>query len=211
MKSEKLEGIIRGLLNYEARPDGIGPTEITVVIALVVKGALEKPVLASNVTLGMAIGAADSTVKRAMERLGGEGVRWIEKQSGRGRSNSNRYTVLLDRLPVAEEVKRTVINDRMRTLAVNYAKFIKPYGKKGRPRRFTKANYQRMAFCLQQFLARCDGDEVLLVRIVNFAVTDPRYRSKAIRGPHFLRRDFAKMLAEVKQKSAESPSAKEAA
>lgn len=208
MKSEQLEAIIRGLLNDEGRPSTVGPAELMAVIALVVKGALQGPVPASRFTLSLEIGVSDKTAQRTLENLRADGVKWVETTSGKGRSNSNKYQVLLDRLPVAEEVKKTIVTESMRTLAREYARSVKPYGKK--KRRFTKGNLQRMAFCLQRFLDRqCSGDEQLLRRAINFALTDERYRARAIRGPHMLRRDFLQIVAAVK--CAEAPEAQKAA
>lgn len=199
MKSDKLESIIRGLMNSAARPEGVGPNEICTVIVLVVKGGLEQPIRASAETLGMEIGASPRTAERTIERLTADDTKWLSKVSGKGRKNANRYTVMLDRLPVPEEVKKTIITEPMRLLARQYCAAIKPQGTTGKKRRVTKAVQQRMAFCLQKLLDRhCGGDEHLLRRAINFAFADQRYRAKAFRGPHALRRNFLQIVAAVK-------------
>jgi hypothetical protein len=62
-----------------------------------------------------------------------------------------------------------------------------------------EANWQRFAFTFQQWLDRhCDGDETLLRAVLNYALNDAKYRKAAHIGPHKLRRDFTRILAEVK-------------
>ncbi|HWF06450.1 MAG TPA: hypothetical protein VHA06_22360 [Candidatus Angelobacter sp.] len=222
MKSENLEAILRGLLDYEQRPDNISTTDILTMIALLMRGGLRKPVTVSHDTLGMDIDAAPSTVKRALEELRDPSVRWLEKISGKGRANANRYMILLENLPIGEDIKRTIVTEATMKLAHMYAhNIMKPYtrttrnGKK-KTRRFTLGNYQRFAFTLQRLQDRyCGGDQKLLCDVINFAVDDPRYREKARRGPHGLRRDFTMMLAEVRKKQepvpAQAPGAQQAA
>src|SRR5690242_11549475 len=79
MKSDKLESIIRGLMNSAARPESVGPNEICTIIVLVVKGGLEKPVPASAETLGMEIGASPRTAERTIERLTADDTKWLSK------------------------------------------------------------------------------------------------------------------------------------
>ena len=170
----------------------IGPEDILLVGCLLLHGADEKPVRMSNSTISMALGCSESPLKISVRRL--VAVGWIAKVSGKGRKNPNLYSVMIDKLPVADELKRTVISPAMRTLGAQYADAIKGSG--GKKRRFTKANMQRMAFTLQTFLEKhCGGDENLLRGAVNFALTNPAYHIKARRGPHELRRVFKKLLA----------------
>jgi hypothetical protein len=195
-----LEQIIRGLLAFEGRPEGIGSTELLLVIWLVTKGAIEKPVKASWPTLGMALGASDVTVWRAVKRLVADGgVGWVERRSGKGRGNGNTYSVLLDKLPIAEEIKRTVVSKQAMEIATQYCKSAKfnPFTLK--KKRFTQSNKQRIAFCVQQFLDRhCAGDVRILIDALNYARMSPKYRKKYFRGLHELRRDFTIIVQEYR-------------
>jgi len=193
MKAEEFREVMRGLLQSEGRPEEIGPEDILLVGCLLLHGADEKPVRMSGSTISMSLGCSESPLKISVRRL--VAVGWIAKVSGKGRKNPNLYSVMIDKLPVADELKRTFISPAMRTLAAQYSIAIK-VSTSGKKRRFTKAHIQRMAFTLQTFLDKhCGGDEQLLRGAVNFALSSVAYQVKARRGPHELRRVFKKMLA----------------
>jgi hypothetical protein len=150
----------------------------------------------SNSSISMAVGCTEPTLSASVDRLVSAG--WLTFISGKSRKQPSIYTVLVDKLPVADELKRTIISPAMRTLAVQYSLATKT-SLTGKKRRFTKQHLQRMAFTLQTFLEKhCDDDESLLRGAVNFALSHPTYRVKANRGPHDLRRVFRKLLAEFK-------------
>jgi hypothetical protein len=196
MKAEAKLEVIRGLLKYEGRAEEIAGTDVLTVVFLLIHGADEQPVRMSSTTISMALGCAETTLARSTKRL--QDVGWLHVKSGKGRQNPNLYTVLLDELPVADDLKRTVLSPAMRALAKQYAQAIR-VDTKGRKRRFTEANFQRMGFALQQFLDRhCAGDEQLLRGALNFALARPQFRTKAFRGPHALRRCFGKLVREFK-------------
>lgn len=196
MKAEAKLEVIRGLLKYEGRAEEIAGTDILTVVLLLLHGADEQPVRMSSTTISMALGCAETTLARSTKRL--QDVGWLHVKSGKGRQNPNLYTVLLDKLPVADDLKRTVLSPAMRALAKQYAQAIR-VDTKGRKRRFTEANFQRMGFALQQFLDRhCASDEQLLRGALNFALACPKFRIKAYRGPHALRRCFGKLMREFK-------------
>jgi len=195
-----LEDIIRGLLEYDGRPEEIGSTELLLVVWLVTKGAVEAPVRASRTTLGMALGTSDVTVWRAVKNLIADGgVGWIQVQSGRGRGNASLYSVLIDRLPVPEQIKRTIVSKQAVEIAAKYCLTAAYSQVTFKKRRFTQANRQRIAFCFQTFLEKhCAGDLQLLRDALNHARTSPKYRAKYFRGPHELRRDFAAIVKECR-------------
>ena len=198
MKRDELEAVLRGLLEPEGRPEGVTSTDILMVLFLWAHGAHRKPLRMSNTTVSMALNCTEPTLQKSVARLREFG--WIEMVSGKGRSNPNLYTLLIEKLPVAEPLKRTILTPAMTLLATQYARATK-VTPKGKRRRFTKGNLQRMAFTLQQFLDKhCKGDESLLRSVVNFAFASPQYRLQAFRGPHALRRQFTKLLAEHAQK-----------
>jgi hypothetical protein len=192
--------ILRGLTEFEGRPKIIGPVEMLLVLWFVEKGALERPVRGSWVTLSMALGCSESTVQRAVDNLladGGTG--WIAKKSGRGRGNGNLFTVLLDKLPVAEELKRSIISARAMEIARRYCVTARISPVTFKARRFTRANQQRIGFCIQTFLDKhCNGDVQLLRDALNFARTSVKYSKKYFRGLHELRRDFSIIVKECR-------------
>src|SRR5262249_47537517 len=125
-------------------------------------------------------------------------VQWVQKRSGKSKRIGNSYVVILENLPVAEDLKRTLITPMAQTIAQSYIKAM-PTNKKGRPRRFTKGERQRIAFALQSFLDKhTAGDGKLLCDVINFALNHPKYAARARKGPHMLRRLFVKLLEEMK-------------
>jgi len=199
--------ILRGLTEFENRPKSVGPVEMLLVLWLVEKGALEKPVRGSWATLSMALGCAESTVQRAVENLVADGgTGWIAKKSGKGRGNGNTFTVLLDKLPVAETLARTIISKTAMDVAVQYCKGAKLNPFTFKTRRFTRANEQRIAFCVQTFLDKhCNGDVKLLIDALNHARTSAKYRKKYFRGLHELRRYFSAIVQECRSVQTPAP------
>jgi hypothetical protein len=196
MKAEAKLEVIRGLLKYEGRVEEIKSNDILLIVCLLIHGGDEQPVRMSNSTVSMELGCTEPTLSASVDRLVSAG--WLTFTSGKSRKQPSVYTVLIDALPVADELKRTIIIPAMTTLAVQYTMATK-VSMTGKKRKFTKAHLQRYAFTLQTFLAKhCDGDETLLRGAVNFALAHPTYRVKANRGPHDLRRVFHKLLAEFK-------------
>jgi hypothetical protein len=197
MKAEQFREVMRGLLQHEGRPEEIGPIDILLVGCLLLHGADEQPARMSNGTISMALACTEPTLHASVQRLVDAG--WMTKVSGKSRKQPSLYSILIETLPVADELKRTIISPAMTTLAAQYSIATK-VSTSGKKRRFTKAHIQRMAFTLQTFLdKRCGGDEQLLRGAVNFALSSPAYHVKARRGPHELRRVFKKLLTEYKE------------
>src|SRR5882672_3523273 len=195
MKDKLLE-VIRGLFEADGRPAEIEPVDIALTAYLVLKGALANPVRGSGSTLGMALNVTERTITASTGRLSSAG--WVHKHSGKSRRQGNTYSVILEKLPVAQDIKRTVITPEAWTLAEQYMRAV-PNNTKGKPRRFTKSERQRFAFALQTFLERYTAGDVNLLRdVINFALRHPKYATKAKRGPHELRRPFRKILEEFK-------------
>jgi hypothetical protein len=199
MKSEDLSAIIRGLLEPEGREQAIRAVDILLVIALTIRGALQKPIRASNVTLGMALGVSEATITSSLGRLHVAG--WVQTKNGKWKGVSSFHTVILEKLPVAEIHKRTVISAAMLALAKRYAKAITFVPGRKKKRRFTVAHYQRFAFTFQFWLDRhCDGDVELLRAVLNYILQSPqsKWRNAAFVGPHRLRKHFTTVLSIVK-------------
>jgi|SRR5271163_9077 len=198
MKREELEAVLRGLLEPQGRPEAITSTDMLLVLLLWTHGAHRKSLRMSNTTISMALNCTEPTLQKSVARLREFG--WIEVKSGKGRSNPNLYTLMIEKLPVAEPLKRTMLTPGMVLLAKQYA-HVTRFTPRGKRKRFTKGNLQRMAFTLQQFLDKhCSGDEQLLRSVVNFAFSSPKYKLLAYRGPHALRRQFSKLVEEHTQK-----------
>jgi len=196
MKAEAKLEVIRGLLKYEGRGEEIKGNDILLIVCLLIHGADEQPVRMSNSSISMALGCTEPTLSASVDRLVSAG--WLTFISGKSRKQPSIYTVMIDKLPIADDLKRTIISPAMTTLAVQYS-LATSVSMTGKKRRFKKQHLQRMAFTLQTFLEKhCDGDESLLRGAVNFALVHPTYRVKANRGPHDLRRVFRKLLAEFK-------------
>jgi hypothetical protein len=202
-KVKELE-VIRGLYESLNRPVEIKAIDLGLTSLLVIRGGLARPVHTSESALALALIVSEPTVAASVTRL--QGVKWVQKRSGKSRRIGNSYVVILENLPVAEELKRTLVSQTARTIAESYMKAM-PTNAKGRPRRFTKSERQRVAFALQTFLDKyVDGDAKLLCEVINFALNHPKYGARARKGPHMLRRPFKKLLEELKAgaKSAET-------
>jgi hypothetical protein len=196
MKAEAKLEVIRGLLRYEGRAEEIKGNDILLIVCLLIHGGDEQPVRMSNSTLGMELGCTEPTLRASADRLVSAG--WLTFTSGKSRKQPSIYTVMIDKLPIADDLKRTIISPAMTTLAVQYS-MATSVSMTGKKRRFKKQHLQRMAFTLQTFLEKhCDGEENLLRGAVNFAINHPKYRVKANRGPHELRRVFGKLMVEFK-------------
>jgi hypothetical protein len=188
--------VIRGLYESLHRPADIKQIDLGLTSLLVIKGGLAHPVHTSESALALSLIVSEPTVAASVSRL--QSVNWVQKRSGKSRRLGNSYVVILENLPVAEELKRTIITPMARTIADGYMKNM-PTNKKGRPRRFTKSERQRVAFALQTFLDKyVAGDGKLLCDVINFALNHPKYGARARKGPHALRRIFVKLLAECR-------------
>jgi len=188
--------VIRGLYESLNRPVEIKQIDLGLTSLLVIKGGLARPVHTSESALALALIVSEPTVAASVNRL--QGVNWVQKRSGKSRRLGNSYIVILENLPVAEELKRTLITPLARTIAESYMKAM-PTNSKGRPRRYTKGERQRVAFALQTFLDKyVAGDGKLLCEVINFAMSHPKYGARARKGPHMLRRLFRKLLEEFK-------------
>jgi hypothetical protein len=194
-KVKELE-VIRALYESLNRPVEIKQIDLGLTSLLVIKGGLTRPVHTSESALALALIVSEPTVTASVSRL--QSVKWVQKRSGKSRRVGNSYVVILENLPVAEELKRTLVSPMARTIAESYMKAM-PTNAKGRPRRYTKAERQRIAFALQTFLDKyVEGDGKLLCDVINFALNHPKYGARARKGPHALRRLFGKLLTEFK-------------
>jgi hypothetical protein len=203
MKDEQLREVISALLDHETRPAGAEALDVLLVIRLLILRADEKPIKASDVTLSMALAVSETTARACVERA--RGLNWIHKVSGKSRRTGNLYSVVVDSLPVSDKLKRTVVTDVARQIAGEYVATAR-FNANGKKRRYTEADRQRIAFTLQQWLAKhCDGDVDLLRGALRYAMAHPLYRANACFRLHRLRRDFSKIVKEFKASGATAP------
>jgi hypothetical protein len=80
----------------------------------------------------------------------------------------------VDKLPLSGDLRRTIVSDEMKQMALHYKTgllSIKPN------RRFAKGALQRFAFRLQWMLEnKCAGAAMLLAKVINFAFASPTLR-----------------------------------
>ncbi len=205
MKDEQLKEVIAGLLDHEARPAGAEAIDVLLVIRLLMLGADEKFAKASDITLGMALAVSENTARASVDRA--RGFDWIQKVSGKSKRQGNLYSVLVDNLPVSEKIKRTVVTDIGRRVASEYVNTAR-FNAKGKKRRYTAGELQRIAFLMQQWLAKhCDGDVDVLRGALRYAMAHPLYKANAYYRLHRLRRDFSKIVKEFKASGQAAPAA----
>jgi len=112
--------VIRSLYESLNRPVEIKQIDLGLTSLLVIKGGLARPVHTSESALALALIVSEPTVAASVNRL--QGVNWVQKRSGKSRRLGNSYIVILENLPVAEELKRTLITPLARTIAESYMK-----------------------------------------------------------------------------------------
>jgi hypothetical protein len=192
MQEETLLETLRKLLaSDDGRPLGLLPVDLLLMIRLLLQGGDERPVYASQGTLARELGCTDRTISTASQRLKEAG--WLELETGKGRWQPNKYFVLLEKLPLEEKLRRTVVSDAAVMLAKNYMN----EQRKAKPKRiFRKGTEQRYSYRLQTLLDKCGGDEQLLRQRLRFALGSEKYRAAALRGPHIIRRNWKSLTAD---------------
>ncbi len=118
----------------------------------------------------------------------------------------NLYAVNLDNLPLGE-LKRTVIGDWAKQAALAY----KTWQLKQNPKkRFSRTALQRYSFRLQAILdKKCKGNVKYMQAILNFALTSPKYKTEALRGPHRLPNYWKSIVFDYERSTTESTRRKE--
>jgi hypothetical protein len=192
MKQETLLPTIRRLLaGHAERPDGLLPIDLLMTVRLLLQSADERPVYASQGTLAEELGCTEGTVAQSGLRLKAAG--WLELETGKGRWKPNRYFVLLEKLPLEEQLRRTVVSPEAEKLARDYM----TEQRRAKPGRiFRKGAQQRYAYRLQTLIDKAGGDEPLVRLKIRFALRSPKYRAAALRGPHVIRRSWKSLTAD---------------
>lgn len=184
MKDEQLMQVLRRLLESEDKPKECTPTDLLQTVRFLVQHSAESGVSISRGTLSVQLGCGESAIYESQQRLKNFG--WLAVQKGKRRGAANRFTLLIDKLPLGD-LKKTVISDEMRELARSYQTLVKACD---RTKRFMKGSLQVYAFRLETLLSKCGGDEKVLREIIKFAFGRPEFYAKAMRGPHELRKSW---------------------
>ena len=193
MTDEQIMQTIRRLLASDPKPSDCRPIDLLQTIRLLLQHGDERDVYVSRATLATELACAESVIYESQQRLKTYG--WLSVRQGKHKGRSNGFIVHLDKLPVAD-LTRTVVSGPARLLAVQYGDVLKRTNKK---RRLMKGWQQRFGFAFELLLTKkCGGDEAMLRNVVNFALQDPRYQVKALRGPHELRRCWFSLLSDFK-------------
>jgi hypothetical protein len=191
MKNDQLVQTIQRLFAAEDKPSDMTPAALLLTIRLLVQGADERDTNVSQGTLAEQFRCSESLIYETTKLL--KRHDWIAVRSGKNKSKPNRMQVRLDKLPLSSELRRTIVSDEMKQMALSYKMAlvkIKPN------RRFAKGALQGFAFRLQWMLEnKCAGDAKLLTNVINFAFSSPMYHKKALRGPHELRRNWKALFA----------------
>lgn len=191
MKNDQLVQTIQRLFAAEDKPRDITPAALLLTIRLLVQGADERATSLSQGTLAEQFRCSESLIHATTKIL--KRYEWVAVRSGKNKAQPNRMQVQLDKLPLSGELRRTIVSDEMKQMALHYKLAlvkIKPN------RRFARGALQNFAFRLQWMLEnKCAGDANLLTNVINFAFSSPTYYAKALRGPHELRRNWKALFA----------------
>ena len=197
MNDSQLVTIVRHLVCTENVPTDITPLDRLQVIRLLVQHAAEENVYTSQDVLASQLGVAVPALARSQKRLKQHG--WIAVHSGGYHRRTNRYSVQLDKLPIAD-LQRTIVTEDARKLAAGYAKYLRKTERK----RLWQGWEQQAAFVCQGLIEKADNDLQIAMNGINFALHNTRYRKAALKGPRGLRRNWKQILAEYQaQKTVE--------
>lgn len=165
------------------------PIDALLIIRLLMIGdeSLEQRIAHS--TLAAEVGAAESTIKESLYRLEANG--WVVMQSGKRSGCASKYTVMIDALPVASDLKATIISEEAANIARRYFAAIH----KIRPQaRIHRGWQQRFGLAIQRWLDQgCEKDR--LVALLSFALSSHEFRQKALKGPQKLRRVWPQIVS----------------
>jgi hypothetical protein len=171
MEDSQLIKALRNLYtSKDAKPKDITPTDLALVSRLLLQKADEEAVYPGKATLELELNCGEWAITESLRRLEsvtveGELRPWVTVESGARRQIANRYRVLVENLPIEAELKR-------------------------QPKRiFKKGTERRYAYRFQTLFDRCqhpNGSKWLFVQILNFALSDNRFKAHALAGPHKL-------------------------
>ncbi len=187
MTDSQLTQVIRHLLASD-KPSDITPLDLLLVVRLLLQHAAEKSVTLSYTSLGEQMCCSPHTVSTSVQRLVEHG--WLVFRSGKNQNKANTFFVVLEKLPLDAELKRTVVSQFAKNMAVQHIRLMK-----SAKRRIFKTTADRLAFGFQTLIDRkCNGDTSLLVSVLNFAGQHPDYQAKLLRGPHEMKRCWRSLI-----------------
>ena len=192
MEDSQLIRVLRNLYtSKDAKPKEITPTDLALVSRLLLQKADEEAVYPGKATLELELNCGEWAITESLKRLEsvtveGELRPWVTVESGARRQIANRYRVLVQNLPIEAELKRPTVTKE----AENFAKYFLSLQKTWQPKRiFKKGTERRYAYRFQTLFDRCqhpNGSKWLFVQILNFALSDNRFKAHALAGPHKL-------------------------
>ena len=165
--------IIRDFLSSE-KPQGTGPAEVAMTVALLASKAVDHPVNHSHQTLAAMLGCDEKTIRRSEETLKSKELGWISQTSRKGRSKLT--TVNLDRLPTIDPTLSRTPTERAHRLVQKYAEGLRkylPYKK------LHKHWYKAQAWNAQKILNRCGDNMTLAILMLRHAFNTPEHRKAA--------------------------------
>ena len=187
MNDSQLTQVIRHLLASD-KPSDIKPLDVLLVVRLLLQHAAEKSVTLSYSSLADQLCCTEHTVATSVDRLVDHG--WLTFTSGKNQNRANTFFVVLDKLPLEADLKKTVVGPMARNMAAQHVMMMK----RAR-RRVFKTTGDRLAFGFQFLIDRkCKGDANLLFSLLNFAGNHPDYQAKLLRGPHEMKRCWRSLV-----------------
>ena len=185
MKDEQLTNVLRKLVSSHELPKDCKPLDLLLVTKLLLQNADERDVYTSRITLALSLGCTEGTIDASIDRLQKFG--WLVVRSRAGKGQPNRLGVILDKLPLDADLKRTIVGDDARTIAGNYYQLLKREQPK---RRFFKGHLERWAYVFQKLLDKCEGDVERLRAVINFGLRHPDFGLKMRVGPHEIAKNW---------------------
>jgi hypothetical protein len=189
MTDDQITMAIRRFLAAE-KPKRTTPLDLLQIIRLLLQKSDEKDVYVPQDTLAEELCSSPDAIARSQKRLRSRG--WLSVEKGGYRGRTNKYCVMLDRLPL-EDLSRTVVSSPALKMAQSYYKALIMYRIR---RKLPKRWVQQAAFTIQKLIDRTGGDAHRVAAVINYALSSPRYRGKANKGPHELKRVWRDLLAD---------------
>jgi Helix-turn-helix domain len=171
------------------KPQWLKPIDFAVVVRLLALSNQDSNVAYPSIlSLAMTCGGCEDTVYESLKRLRAHG--WITQEGGKRRGMTNTYAVVVDALPIADDLKRTVAGDDAKRIARWYHDCLRQNGIK-----VYRTWNQRWPFVIQKWLNAGYSIETICA-MVEFAFSNAKYVPKAKRGPNALQKVWRKIDAE---------------
>ena len=177
------------------KPEGTRALDVSFIARLILRKADEKPVQVADSTWSLELGCSESSIRDAATKLENieAGFGWIQMVRGKRKGVASKYTLVLDRLPLSAELKRTILTDEMRTFTRAFMQKLRAFNPR---RKFYQNTDQRWAFRFQKLLNRLDGDLKLLGDLTDFALIEPSFRGFVVKdGPKAMLKSWKKLRA----------------